>query len=87
MARQPYKASSTKSLHKLYRQGGLNVQKEKNAVVTFRTTAAFKGALKKAAESERRSQSNFIENLVLEYCERNGILAGGALKRKGWDGK
>jgi uncharacterized protein (DUF1778 family) len=41
----------------------------KTEVLTVRVTPEFKKALKKAAARERRSQANFLENLVFEYCE------------------
>ena len=46
---------------------------KKTELVSFRATPTFKVALKAAAESEKRSQANFLEKLVLDYCEERGI--------------
>ena len=45
----------------------------KTEVVSLRTTKAFKRALKLAAASEHRSQANFLERVVLEYCDQHGL--------------
>ncbi len=50
------------------------MHKEKKTIsVSFRVSPRFKRALWKAAESVRRTQTNFLETLVFEYCERQGI--------------
>jgi hypothetical protein len=46
---------------------------KKTELVSFRTTPTFRAALKLAAERERRSQANFLEKLVLDYCAHQGI--------------
>ncbi len=45
----------------------------KTAVLTVRVTPEFKRILKKAAERERRSQANFLEHVVLGYCEKSPL--------------
>jgi hypothetical protein len=52
----------------------------KNETMSLRVSRDFKTALRKAAERERRSQTNLLEHLVFAYCEANGIVvkrAGG----------
>jgi hypothetical protein len=46
---------------------------KKTTLVTFRATPTFKRALKNAADREKRSQANFIEKLVLDYCEQHAL--------------
>ena len=46
---------------------------KKSAVLAIRVTPEFKDALCRAAAHERRSQSNLLEVLVYEYCERTGL--------------
>lgn len=46
---------------------------KKSAVLAVRVTPEFKDALRRAAAHERRSQSNLLEVLVYEYCERTGL--------------
>lgn len=46
---------------------------KKTELVSFRATPTFKRALKLAAEAEKRSQSNFLDKLVLDYCDRRGL--------------
>ena len=41
--------------------------------VSFRVSPRFKRALGKAAESVHRTQTNFLETLVFDYCERHDI--------------
>lgn len=45
----------------------------KTEVVSLRTTKAFKRALKLAAAKEHRSQANFLERIVLEYCDEHSL--------------
>ena len=45
----------------------------KTELVSFRATPTFKRALRLAAEKESRSQSNFLDKLVLDYCEEHGL--------------
>lgn len=46
---------------------------KKTELVSFRVTPTFKRALKLASEGEKRSQANFLEKLVLDYCERSEL--------------
>ncbi len=46
---------------------------KKTELVSFRATPTLRAALKAAAEGEKRSQANFLEKLVLDYCEERGI--------------
>jgi hypothetical protein len=46
---------------------------EKRIPVSFRVSPRFKNCLKMAAEHERRSQTNFIEKLVFDYCQRERL--------------
>jgi hypothetical protein len=46
---------------------------KKTELVSFRATPTFKVALKVASERDKRSQANFLEKLVLDYCEEHGI--------------
>ena len=46
---------------------------KKSAVLALRVTPEFKEALRRAAAQERRSQSNLLEVLLYEYCERTGL--------------
>jgi hypothetical protein len=48
------------------------VQK-KSAVLAVRVTPDFKETLRRAAAQERRSQSNLLEVLLYDYCERTGF--------------
>src|SRR5205809_299621 len=45
----------------------------KTELVSFRVTPTFKRALKLAAENDARSQANFLEKLVLDYCTANKL--------------
>jgi hypothetical protein len=45
----------------------------KTELISLRVTPTFKRGLKLAAEAEKRSQANFLEKLVLDYCEQHGI--------------
>jgi hypothetical protein len=46
----------------------------KTELVSFRATPTFKRALKLAADSEKRRQSNFLDKLVLDYCDQHGLI-------------
>jgi hypothetical protein len=46
---------------------------KKTELVSFRATPEFKRALKLAAEADKRSQANFLEKLLLDYCSRLGL--------------
>lgn len=47
---------------------------EKTVAVSFRVSPRFKQLLEAAAASERRSQTNMLETLLFNYCERRGII-------------
>ena len=49
--------------------------RNKNEVLTIRTTAEVKALLKLAAERERRSAASMVEVLVLDYAKAHGISA------------
>jgi hypothetical protein len=55
---------------------------EKRIPVSFRVSARFKSCLKMAAEREQRSQTNFIEKLVFDYCQKEGLDPDPADKAK-----
>lgn len=46
----------------------------KNVAMSFRVSPRFKECLAKAAEQERRSQANFLEQLLFDYCEQHGLV-------------
>ena len=46
---------------------------EKRIPVSFRVSSRFKRCLELAAEHEQRSQTNFIETLVFDYCLKEGL--------------
>jgi predicted transcriptional regulator len=46
---------------------------EKTVPVSFRVSPHFKHLLEAAAASQRRSQTNMLETLLFDFCERNGI--------------
>jgi len=46
---------------------------EKSVSVSFRVTRQFKELLERAAEHEHRSQTNMLESLLFEHCNRHGI--------------
>lgn len=50
--------------------------------MSLRVSRNFKVALRKAAERERRSQTNLLEHLVFAYCEANGIAVEQAATNK-----
>ena len=45
----------------------------KTVSVSFRASPRFKQLLESAADSERRSQANLLEMLLLSYCEQKGL--------------
>jgi len=55
---------------------------ERRIPVSFRVSSRFKRCLELAAKHEQRSQTNFIEKLVLDYCEREGLDPDGADTQK-----
>jgi hypothetical protein len=46
---------------------------ERRIPVSFRVSQRFKQCLRLAAERDQRSQTNFIEKLVFDYCIREGL--------------
>lgn len=46
---------------------------ERRIPVSFRVSSRFKRCLELAAKHEQRSQTNFIEKLVFDYCVREGL--------------
>ena len=55
----------------------------KTEVLTVRVTPKFKRVLRKAAERERRSQANFLEHVVLGYCENSPVTKSGRSVKSG----
>jgi predicted transcriptional regulator len=52
----------------------VGVDREKKSIsVSFRVSPRFKRALQRAADSERRTQTNFLETIVFDYCKNNDI--------------
>ena len=49
------------------------MREKKTELVSFRVTPTFKRALKLASENEKRSQANFLEKVVLDYCAQYSI--------------
>ena len=45
----------------------------KTAILNLRIDPRLKAAVQKAAEQEHRSVSNFIEQLIRDYCTNNRI--------------
>lgn len=52
---------------------------EKTISVSYRVSPQFKRLLEVAAATERRSQTNFLEILLFDYCEAHCIKADQAL--------
>jgi hypothetical protein len=50
------------------------VQKPKSLPVSLRLPAEVKSAAEKAAKSDTRSVSSFIEKIVTDYLRKNGYL-------------
>ena len=46
---------------------------EKTVSVSFRVSPRFKQLLEAAAAREHRSQTNMLESLLFNYCEKNWI--------------
>ena len=46
----------------------------KSETLNLRVSPAFKQLLKEAANRDRRSMVNMLEVLLMDYCERNGIV-------------
>lgn len=49
----------------------------KRIPVSFRVTPRFKRALELASQIEQRSQTNLVEKLVFDFCEKAGIDVDG----------
>lgn len=47
----------------------------KTVSVSFRVSPSFKRALRAAAASVNRTQTNLLETLLFEFCDRHGIAA------------
>lgn len=45
----------------------------KSVSMSFRVSPRFKECITKAAKQDDRSQANFLERLLLNYCEQHGI--------------
>jgi predicted transcriptional regulator len=50
----------------------------KTVSVSFRVSPRFKRALQVAANSVNRTQTNFLETLVFNYCDTHGLDIGEA---------
>ncbi len=50
--------------------------------VSFRFSAEVKELLEKAAAQQHRSQTNFLELLIISHCQKNDIRADGVKKAK-----
>lgn len=46
---------------------------EKTVAVSFRVSPRFKLLLEAASASQRRSQTNMLETLLFDFCEKQGI--------------
>lgn len=46
---------------------------DRRAPVSFRLTTRHKRLLELAAQAEQRSQTNFVEKLITDYCQHNRI--------------
>jgi hypothetical protein len=49
------------------------MKQPKTETLSLRVTKRFKGALRVAAERERRSQANLLEVLLFDFCDRHGL--------------
>jgi hypothetical protein len=52
------------------------MKQPKSETLSLRVTKRFKGALRVASESERRSQANLLEVLLFDFCDRQGLTLG-----------
>jgi hypothetical protein len=55
----------------------------KSVPMSFRFSPRVKECLSKAAAHEGRSQANFLEWLLLDYCEKHNIAASSPKATKG----
>jgi hypothetical protein len=46
---------------------------DKTVSISFRVSRRFKELLERAATRERRSQTNMLETLLFDYCDKNGL--------------
>lgn len=53
------------------------MNQRKSQAINLRMTPELKELLRLAAERERRTLSNMLEVLILDYCQRHGLMAGG----------
>jgi len=54
-------------------QGRHELRELKTVSVSFRVSPRFKRALRSAADAVNRTQTNFLETLLFDYCDKNGI--------------
>lgn len=54
------------------------MNQRKSQVINLRMTPELKELLRLAAERERRTLSNMLEVLILDYCHQHGLTAGGS---------
>lgn len=54
------------------------MNQRKSEAINLRMTPELKELLRLAAERERRTLSNMLEVLILDYCNQHGLTAGGA---------
>jgi len=47
--------------------------------VSFRVTAKFREALRRAAAAEQRSQANVLHVIIFDWCKRHGIELPGSV--------
>lgn len=54
------------------------MNQRKSEAINLRMTPELKELLRLAAERERRTLSNMLEVLILDYCRQHGLAAGGS---------
>ncbi|SFD48666.1 hypothetical protein [Paracidovorax konjaci] len=54
------------------------MSQRKSQAINLRMTPELKELLRLAAERERRTLSNMLEVLILDYCQQHGLTAGGS---------
>lgn len=55
---------------------GVALRELKTVSVSFRVSPRFKRALQVAADSVNRTQTNFLETIVFDFCASHGLDAG-----------
>jgi hypothetical protein len=70
--RQPPIAQNCLGIYYTLQDGGI-VKELKTVSVSFRVSPRFKRALEIAAASVNRTRTNFLETLLFEYCDTQGI--------------